>query len=109
MDLWFLSVWCAHDSFNQTVADAWSSVSFDLVIICKLHVMNKLKATKSELICWNESVFGNVHRAVELASKKLKEVQDTISNLGSSSGLLRQEAEAYAGMAEALFTQEQFW
>lgn len=103
----FLNVWCSHDGFDKVVQEAWNSVPFSRN--CTQIVINKLKATKKRLAEWSCSVFGNIHKAVLLASNELKDIQDKISNKGTDLHTLHAESEAYVKLSAAMRQQEVYW
>ncbi|KAM7517189.1 hypothetical protein LguiA_006772 [Lonicera macranthoides] len=103
----FLNVWCQHDGFANVVQEAWNSVPFSRN--CTQTIINKLKATKKCLVEWNRNVFGNIHKAVLLASAELKDIQNKISQEGANLNALRAESEAYLKLSIAMRHQEVYW
>ncbi|KAM7518757.1 hypothetical protein LguiB_017719 [Lonicera macranthoides] len=60
------------------------------------------KAVKKRLIGWKKQTFGDIHKAVELASTGLKQVRDTISSLRALLQLLNDESIAYGKLEVTL-------
>ncbi|KAM7514245.1 hypothetical protein LguiA_003828 [Lonicera macranthoides] len=103
----FLNAWCSHPSFLAVVKQVWDSTSFSCNYMQT--VMNKLKATKKQLILWNKDTFGNIHQMVECKSTALKQIQDAISISSATAQLLQLESVAHTELSNALLQQEQYW
>ncbi|XP_024177848.1 uncharacterized protein LOC112183741 [Rosa chinensis] len=103
----FQSMWLLHSSFKELVANCWSTTR---PAGCPMYVtLQKLKALKSCLKQWNNTVFGNVHRNLELARAKLTAIQQDIASNGSTDINFEAEVLAKADVLNAVKHQEAFW
>ncbi|XP_062020822.1 uncharacterized protein LOC133737235 [Rosa rugosa] len=103
----FQSMRLLHSSFKELVANCWSATR---PAGCPMYVtLQKLKALKLCLKQWNNTVFGNVHRNLELARAKLTAIQQDIASHGSTDINFEAEVLAKADVLNAVKHQETFW
>ncbi|KAL6203002.1 hypothetical protein ACLB2K_026706 [Fragaria x ananassa] len=99
-------MWFLHSSFKDVVAICWTAIK---PARCPMYVtLQKLKALKLCLKQWNNTVFGNVHRNLELVRAKLSAIQQDIASNSSNDINFEAEVMAKVEVLQAVKRQEAF-
>ncbi|KAL4203699.1 hypothetical protein AMTRI_Chr01g129270 [Amborella trichopoda] len=98
--------WTNHKDFSEVVSQTWSTPVNGTPIFI---VAKKLKRLKADLKIWAKSTFPQRNKLVKSITVELRDIQETIENVGSNDFLLDQELEAKAKLHNALGIQEKLW
>ncbi|XP_050222822.1 uncharacterized protein LOC126672915 [Mercurialis annua] len=99
----FQSMWIAHPDFMDFIRCNWSDHS---VLGPFQSFLAKLKVLRFKLRHWNNSSFGRLNSNIKEAENRLSAVQTSISSLGLTEALHKQELDAHVALDLVLKQQE---
>jgi hypothetical protein len=100
----FFKVWTTHEDCRRLVLETWNKA----VVGNGMHrLQQKLVRVKEAFKVWNKSIFGDVHRQLDLASMEVTRIQHLIDEYGIDDDLHAQELQAQLLLTKALNCQDQ--
>jgi exonuclease III len=104
----FEKFWLSHPDFHQLSNSWWKQEEIEHGT-CMYKFQQRLKNFKSQLKCWNKTVFGNILQRMQEIEKRLEILQNTFIMGNRMTTLMKEEEELKAELEERKEQEEILW